>query len=184
MHAYEQYQPDIIILDINLPTKDGITLVGELRQITTTPILMLSARDDQRNIVQSLELGADDYVSKPFSPKEIISRIKAILRRGTTTKTNISTSGESRVQIELDENSLIAIIDNQEIPLTKSEFFLLKRIQDGDGKVVKREELMNEIMGYNNYVVDRTIDTHIKNIRKKVGEEKIATVRGLGYKIQ
>ena len=79
---------------------------------------------------------------------------------------------------------MIAIIDNQEISLTKSEFFLLKRIQDGDGKVVKREELMNEIMGYNNYVVDRTIDTHIKNIRKKVGEEKIVTVRGLGYKIQ
>ena len=92
MNAYEQYQPDIIILDINLPTKDGITLVGELRQITTTPILMLSARDDQRNIVQSLELGADDYVSKPFSPKEIISRIKAILRRGTTKKTSTSTS--------------------------------------------------------------------------------------------
>lgn len=172
---FHDIKPDIVILDINLPGKDGIQIVRDIREFSETPILMLSARDDQKAIIECLELGADDYVSKPFSPREIIMRLKAILRRGGV---KASQDGSTNYKdIRLVEDELCVYRDGVSHDLTKSEFYLLRRIIEGEGSVVKREELMHEIMGYSNYVYDRTIDTHVKNIRKKIGEDVIQTVR-------
>lgn len=177
--TFHQTHPDIVILDINLPGKDGIQIIRELREVSEIPVLMLSARDDQRNIIESLELGADDYVSKPFSPREIVMRLQAILRRW-----GIKSSAKWSVykDIRLVEDDLAAHRDGNKYDFTKSEFYILKRIIEWEGSVVTREELMHEIMGYSNYVYDRTIDTHVKNIRKKIWEDVIQTVRGIGYK--
>jgi two-component system response regulator MtrA len=179
LEAFRKVRPDVVILDINLPGQDGLTILRSLRTESSVPILMLSARDDQNNISTSFEFEADDYIGKPFSPKEVVMRIKAVLRRGT------SQSGKEWLiyrDLKLIESELKVIRGSNEALLTKSEFQLLKYIIAREGKVVSREDLMREIMGYANFLYDRTIDTHIKNIRHKIGEDVILTVRGIGYK--
>lgn len=179
LEAFRKVRPDVVILDINLPGQDGLTILRSLRAESSVPILMLSARDDQNNISTSFEFEADDYIGKPFSPKEVVMRIKAVLRRGT------SQSGKEWLiyrDLKLIESELKVIRGSNEALLTKSEFQLLKYIIAREGKVVSRDDLMREIMGYANFLYDRTIDTHIKNIRHKIGEDVILTVRGIGYK--
>lgn len=179
LEAFRKLQPDVVILDINLPGQDGLTILRELRAESSVPILMLSARDNHNNINTSFEAEADDYIGKPFSPKEVVMRIKAVLRRGTS-----QTGKEGLIyrDLRLVESELKVVRWNREALLTKSEFQLLKYIIAREGKVVSREDLMREIMGYANFLYDRTIDTHIKNIRHKVGDDVILTVRGIGYK--
>lgn len=178
--TFRKVRPDVVILDINLPGQDGLSILRALRLESSVPVLMLSARDDQNNISTSFEFEADDYIGKPFSPKEVIMRIKAVLRRGTATQSN----KEWLIyrDLKLVESELKVIRGTTESLLTKSEFQLLKYIIAREGKVVSREDLMREIMGYANFLYDRTIDTHIKNIRHKVGDDVILTVRGIGYK--
>ena len=177
---FRALKPDVIILDINLPGQDGLTILRTLRSESTVPILMLSARDDQNNINTSFEFEADDYIGKPFSPKEVVMRIKAVLRRGAPKST--SEWWISYRDLKLIESELKVIRWNQAAILTKSEFQLLRYIISKEWKVVSRDDLMREIMGYANFLYDRTIDTHIKNIRHKVGDDVILTVRGIGYK--
>jgi DNA-binding response OmpR family regulator len=141
---------------------------------------MLSARDDQNNISTSFEFEADDYIGKPFSPREVVMRIKAVLRRGTSQPNK--DGGTLYKDLKLIESDLKVIRGGTEAILTKSEFQLLKYIIAREGKVVSRDDLMREIMGYANFLYDRTIDTHIKNIRHKIGDDVILTVRGIGYK--
>ncbi len=179
IETFQKVKPDAIILDINLPGKDGLALLQEIRQLSSVPILMLSARDDQENISHSFENEADDYIGKPFSPKEVVMRLKAVLRRGTS---RASEEGMIYRDIRLVESDLRVIRGTTDIILTKSEFQLLKYILKHEGKVVSREDLMREIMGYANFLYDRTIDTHVKNIRHKIGDDVILTVRGIGYK--
>lgn len=176
---FTELAPQVIILDINLPGKDGLTVLKELREISHVPVLMLSARDDQDNINASFEYEADDYIGKPFSPREVIMRIKAILRRGTTQATP---KGLVYKDLRFIESELRVVRGNKSIILTKSEFQILTYIINHAGKIVSREDLMKEIMGYSNFLYDRTIDTHIKNIRHKVGDDVLITVRGIGYK--
>lgn len=178
--TFRALKPDVIILDINLPGQDGLTILRTLRSESSIPILMLSARDDQSNINTSFEFEADDYIGKPFSPKEVVMRIKAVLRRGAPKAT--SEWWISYRDLKLIESELKVIRWNQAAILTKSEFQLLRYIIGKEGKVVSRDDLMREIMGYANFLYDRTIDTHIKNIRHKVGDDVILTVRGIGYK--
>ncbi len=178
--TFRALKPDVIILDINLPGQDGLTILRTLRSESTVPILMLSARDDQNNINTSFEFEADDYIGKPFSPKEVVMRIKAVLRRWAPKTTN--EGWISYRDLKLIESELKVIRWNQAAILTKSEFQLLRYIIGKEGKVVSRDDLMREIMGYANFLYDRTIDTHIKNIRHKVGDDVILTVRGIGYK--
>jgi two-component system response regulator MtrA len=179
LEMFQSVQPDVVILDINLPGQDGLSVLKAIRSLSSVPILMLSARDDQANISTSFEFEADDYIGKPFSPKEVIMRIKAVLRRGSS-----QTGKEGLIyrDLRLIESDLKVIRGTQEALLTKSEFQLLKYIVAREGKVVSREDLMREIMGYANFLYDRTIDTHIKNIRHKIGDDVILTVRGIGYK--
>lgn len=179
MSTFRAVKPDVVVLDINLPGQDGLTILRTLRAESSVPVLMLSARDDQNNISTSFEFEADDYIGKPFSPKEVVMRIKAVLRRGTSQSNK---EGLIYRDLKLIESELKVVRGQNEALLTKSEFQLLKYIIAREGKVVSRDDLMREIMGYANFLYDRTIDTHIKNIRHKVGEDVILTVRGIGYK--
>lgn len=176
---FQAISPDVVILDINLPGKDGLSVLRDIRNISSVPILMLSARDDQTIINSSFESEADDYIGKPFSPKEVVMRIRAVLRRWS------SHSGKDGLvyrDLRLIESELKVVRWNKQSLLTKSEFQLLKYIISREGNVVSRDDLMRQIMWYSNFLYDRTIDTHIKNIRHKVWDDTIITVRWIGYK--
>lgn len=179
LHFFQAISPDVVILDINLPGKDGLSVLRDIRNISSVPILMLSARDDQTIINSSFESEADDYIGKPFSPKEVVMRIRAVLRRWS------SHSGKDGLvyrDLRLIESELKVVRWNKQSLLTKSEFQLLKYIISREGNVVSRDDLMRQIMWYSNFLYDRTIDTHIKNIRHKVWDDTIITVRWIGYK--
>ena len=179
--------PEIILLDIMLPTIDGLEVCKNLRQSETTikiPIIMLTAKGEESDIVIGLELGADDYVTKPFSPNELVARIKAILRRNKIhkqmTPNNTITIGPLLIKKDRHEVSL----NGNSLTLTLSEFNLLEALCSKPGRVFTREQLLDKIAGDNTYLIDRNIDVHIRGLRKKLGEDKdlIQTVRGIGYK--
>lgn len=174
---------DLIILDLNLPGKDGISICKAVRVHSQIPIIMLTARSWEFDRVAWLEIGADDYVSKPFSPRELLARINTILRRiSQNQKEDTTLLRFEDIEIDVQKNQVFK--QKKEIPFTKNEFEILKKIMEEDGNMVKRETLMKEIIGYDNYAFDRTIDTHIKNIRKKLGDtEVILTIRWQWYRL-
>ncbi len=175
-------EPDLLILDINLPGKDGITIAKEIRVDSDLPIVMLTARSSELDRITWLEIWADDYIAKPFSPRELLARINTILRRSKNEQKDdwILTFNN----IKIDVSKKIAYLDNKEISLTSNEFDILKKIIEEDGKIVKRETLMTEVIWYDQYIYDRTIDTHIKNLRKKVEDKDIIlTVRWEWYRL-
>jgi DNA-binding response OmpR family regulator len=181
--SFTQFKPQIIILDINLPGKNGIEICREIRAISDTPIIILSARESENDKVTLLELGADDYVAKPFSPRELMARIAAILKRTEQKKRNKGKSS-SFWNIEIDAKNFVATKNGEDLNLTKTEFAILEYFIKNAKWVIKRESLMKDIMGYDNYLYDRTIDTHVKNLRKKLGESiEIETIRWIGYRI-
>jgi two-component system, OmpR family, response regulator BaeR len=175
--------PDVILLDIMLPGKDGMTICQEIRSFSKVPILILSARVEEIDRLLGLELGADDYICKPFSPRELVARIKAVLRRN-----NSDTSKEILVAGPITINS-----DNHEVKiretylhLTPNEFELLRVLVSRPGYVFKRSDLISEILGNDFDGFDRIIDSHIKNLRKKIdkilpGNKIVHTVYGIGY---
>jgi len=172
----------LILLDINLPTKDGITICKTVRKTSKIPIIMLTAKTSESDILTGLDTGADDYITKPFSPKELISRIHALLRRSIG---EVDTSHIIHIKnISIDTQKVQVFVDNQEITLTKNEYELFLLIAQAHGKVVERNTIMKKVFGYENYILDRTIDTHIKNIRKKCNDKDIIlTIRGKGYRL-
>lgn len=170
---------DLIILDLNLPKKDGFSVCEEMRKTSIVPIIILSARDGEDDKVRALELGADDYISKPFSPRELVARIGAILKRlGKRTSTDTNNPLLSFETITLDMGEYILKISDTIIKATKTEFLILAYLIEHRDHIVERETLMKEIIGYDHYLYDRTIDTHMKNLRKKIGDAAIIeTVR-------
>jgi two-component system response regulator BaeR len=176
--------PDLILLDIMLPGKNGMELCREIRQFSNIPIIMITARVEEIDRLLGLELGADDYICKPFSPREVVARVKAILRRlHAEPQTHSLVVGS----ISLDDNTHQVMIDKQLLNLTPNEFGLLKILMGRPNRVFSRSELINRIQGYDFDGYDRTIDTHIKNLRKKIAQklpyqEIISTVYGIGYK--
>ncbi|MDD2916604.1 MAG: response regulator transcription factor [Candidatus Gracilibacteria bacterium] len=176
---------DIIILDLNLPKKDGFSVCEDIRGMSNIPIIILSARDNENDKVRALELGADDYISKPFSPRELMARIHAILKRlgqkiTEEKKDNILVF--ENLELNLEEH--ILKISQNPMKVTKTEFLILAYLIEHQNHIVERETLMKEIIGYEHYLYDRTIDTHMKNLRKKLGESaNIETIRGIGYRI-
>lgn len=176
---------DLIILDLNLPKKDGFSVCSEIRRTSSVPIIILSARDGEDDKVRALELGADDYISKPFSPRELIARIGAILKRlGKQTVTDKKDPILSFETITLDIGEYILKISDDAIKVTKTEFLILAYLIEHRDHIVERETLMKEIIGYDHYLYDRTIDTHMKNLRKKIGDAAtIETIRGVGYRL-
>jgi DNA-binding response OmpR family regulator len=185
VNTWKKENPALIILDINLPGKNGIEICREIRLTSRTPIIVLSARESEDDKVTLLELGADDYVSKPFSSRELVARIAAVAKRAEEKKE--SSKKEKMVtfgNITLDTKNYMTYLAEEEIKMTKTEFAILEYLIKNAKSVIKRESLMKNIMWYDNYLYDRTIDTHIKNIRKKLDTSiNIETVRGLGYRI-
>lgn len=184
VHSINKFKPELVILDINLPWKNWIDICKEISWKEDLSIIMLTARSSELDKITWLEIWADDYIAKPFSPRELLARIHTILRRSWK-QINIDESNIlSFKDIKLDLDKKIVFIDNKEISLTWNEFDLLKKIIEANWKLVSRDILMTEVMWYDNYVYDRTIDTHIKNLRKKIwGWDIILTVRGEWYRL-
>ena len=177
--------PDIIVLDIMLPGMDGLTVCRRLREnekSQNTPIVMLTAKSEESDIVIGLELGADDYMTKPFSPKELVARVKAVLRRGHTTNDKPRKIQAGPLSIDLEKHEVR--INSEEIKLTLAEFNLLKMLVSRPGRVFTREQLIESVSGADTFVIDRNIDVHIRALRKKIGthRDSILTIRGIGYK--
>jgi len=176
--------PALVLLDIMLPGKDGIDICREIRGFSNVPILMLTARVEEVDRIVGLELGADDYICKPFSPREVVARVKAVLRRGRAVA---DAPRQVAGPISLDAQAHQVTVDDHLLDLTPSEFGLLKVMMAQADRVFSRTELIDKVLGYQFEGYDRTIDSHIKNLRKKIAEKRpdldvIHTVYGVGYK--
>jgi two-component system response regulator BaeR len=182
---YHKDTPDLILLDIMLPGKDGIELCKEVRKFSSTPIIMLTAKTEEIDRLIGLELGADDYICKPFSPREVVARVKAVLRR-----TQPETVQDRLISgpVVVDRLKHQVFINDKEMQLTNSEFELLSVFMEQPERVFSRNDLISMVQGYDFEGYDRTIDSHIKNLRKKIdqqlpGQKMIQTVYGVGYKL-
>ncbi len=170
---------DLIILDIMLPKISGLTLLSEFRKSSDIPIIMLTALGDEKNQIDSFNLRADDYVTKPFSPNILIKRVEAVLRRcGKVLKEDMYIG-----DIYIDFNSFRAYYNKEDLGLTVKEFELLRILGENMGKVLTREKLLDKVWGYDFYGDDRIVDAHIKNLRKKLPFDIIKTLKGVGYMI-
>jgi len=172
---------DIIILDIMMPKLDGFSTLKKIKEIKNTPVILLSARKEEFDKLMGFELGSDDYLTKPFSPKELIARIKAITKRS---KNEIEVFKYEDLILDFKGHTLI--IDDQEVKLTPKEYELLTYFIKNQNQALSREQLLNKLWGYDFYGDDRTIDTHIKMLRNNLGKYRnlIITVRGMGYKFE
>jgi len=177
--------PALVLLDIMLPGADGITVCREVRRFSDVPIIMVTAKVEEIDRLIGLELGADDYICKPFSPREVVARVKAVLRR-----TNPGRVPQRLVAgpIVLTEDTRQVTIDGRPVSLTPSEFGLLSVLMASPERVFSRSELLDRVQGYQYEGYDRTIDSHVKNLRKKIaarlpGKEIILTLYGVGYKL-
>jgi len=177
---------ELIVLDVMLPGMNGFEILRRLRSESRTPVLMLTARGDDLDRILGLEIGADDYLPKPFNPRELAARIRAILRRANTKVSAQSSTPMVVGDLELNPSSRSVRMSGNVLNLTTIEFDLLEKLLKSAGRVVGREELVREVLGREFSPFDRSIDTHVCNLRKKVGPysdggERIKGVRGLGY---
>lgn len=182
-----QLVPDLIVLDLMLPGLDGLQVCRKLRANPATaeiPIVMLTAKGEESDIVVGLEMGADDYVSKPFSPKELMARIRAVLRRPRAGAVAAIEGRRSVGPVTIDPDRHEVFLNGAAIALTLAEYRLLSCLTSRPGRVFTREQLLEKITGGETYVIDRNVDVHVRAIRKKLGAdaEFIMTVRGVGYK--
>jgi DNA-binding response OmpR family regulator len=183
--AFRHETPDLIILDLMLPEVDGLDVARTIRRESDVPLIMLTARVEEADRLIGLELGADDYVTKPFSPREVVARVRAVLRRigGSEPASRIFTVGD--VTLDLDKRQ--ASVASQSVELTPTEFDLLVALMESPGRVFSRMQLLDKVQGYAYEGYDRTIDAHVKNLRQKLEEDPkhphyILTVYGVGYK--
>jgi two-component system, OmpR family, response regulator RegX3 len=181
----ERFDPDLVLLDLNLPDRDGRDVCRELRRASDVPIVMLTARGTETDRIVGLELGADDYVVKPFSSQEVISRIRAVLRRAGGKPTRLPAIHIRG--LEIDEGARAVRLDREELKLTRKEFDLLLELAQHPGQVVTREDLMARVWDVNWFGSTKTLDVHIRTLRKKLGDDAadarfIETVRGVGFR--
>ena len=168
----------LMLLDLMLPGKDGLAVCREVRSFTGIPIIMVTARADEVDRLLGLELGADDYICKPFSPREVVARVRAVLRRGPA----VASAG----RLVLDPSRYEAALDGHAVALTPVEFRLLKTLASAPGRIHSRDELLDGLYEDRRVVLDRTVDSHVKNLRRKLGEvapdeEIIRAIYGVGY---
>lgn len=185
LRAVEREKPDLVLLDIMLPGQSGLDVCRKIKtnpDLKDIPVIMITAKSEELDVVLGLELGADDYVTKPFSPKILFSRIRAVLRRGTEPEKPVQTLVFGPFTMEVDKYQLRK--KDKYITLTLSEFGILRRLVSSRGKVLTRNQLLDDIQNSDAFVVDRNIDVHVASLRKKLGPnfDYIETVRGVGYR--
>jgi two-component system, OmpR family, response regulator BaeR len=188
-----EHAPDAVLLDVMLPGKDGMAICREVRAFSQVPILMMTARAEEIDRLLGLELGADDYICKPFSPREVVARVKAVLRRAHAPGTHVDTSATATAAatappLLLDEDTFEARLFGIVLPLTPVEFRLLHALQLRPGRVMSRSNLIDALYLDHRVVSDRTVDSHIKNLRRKIadaghGIDPIVSIYGMGYKL-
>jgi DNA-binding response OmpR family regulator len=180
LEIVQTFAPDLIVLDLMLPRVGGLEICRMLRETSAIPIIMLTAKTTEHDKLTGLSLGADDYLTKPFSPRELVARVEAVLRRtGTTGTTPRIIAGA----LTIDPERCEVTVAGQSVALTATELRLLLSMARAPGRVFRRDELARLALGDDFEGLDRTIDAHIKNLRRKVGAEIIATVFGIGYKL-
>jgi len=189
LHTMRRESPDLLILDLGLPDRDGwdlIRLIRADRQLAGIPVIMLTARVDDNDKIVGLELGADDYITKPFNPREVVSRVRAVLRRtGANPQITFSCLSHADLTLDLDEHSLT--IQGDQVELTPTEFELLSLFMENPGHTYTREELLEKTLGYSYEGTGRTLDTHIRNLRLKIEPDPskpvyVQTVHHIGYR--
>jgi len=186
LKAARAFKPDLIILDLMLPGMDGIELLSRLRRESDVYVIMLTARTDETDKIVGLSVGADDYVTKPFSPRELVARVKAALRRiQTGAGSSVERSVLSFKRVKLDVGAHTVMVDENPIELTSLEFDLLKALAENRGRVLSREQLLEKVWGAEYFGEIRVVDVHLGHVRQKLGDESlIATVRGVGYRFE
>ncbi len=186
LSRYREGSPDLIVLDVAMPGMDGFAVLQEVRRTSDTPVIMLTARAEEIDRVLGLEIGADDYVTKPFSPRELVARIRAVLRRGHPARLDHDDVIEfAEMTIDLARREIH--VDGDAVELTALEFDLLAALASAPGRVFTRAQLLERVWGWDYFGAERVVDVHIGNLRKALGDDAaeprfIATVRGVGYK--
>jgi two-component system phosphate regulon response regulator PhoB len=176
----------LLLLDLMLPDGSGLDLFRELKQdksLSSMPVIIITAKDDEVDKVVGFELGADDYVTKPFSVRELILRVKAVLKRGERKSDNMEVQRQfGELKIDIDSHEVF--VNDEQVSLTALEFRLLSQLVDRRGRVQSRDQLLSDVWGYSSDVTTRTVDTHIKRLREKLGDmgKYVQTIRGVGYK--
>ena len=186
LKAARAYKPDLIVLDIMLPGMDGLELLSRLRRESDAYVILLTAKTEETDKIVGLAVGADDYVTKPFSPRELTARVKAALRR---LQTGAGSGSETAVlafkRLRIDTGARQVVLDDRPVELTAIEFDLLRALAENRGRVLTREQLLEKVWGYDYFGDTRVVDVHLGHIRQKLGEESlIATVRGVGYRFE
>lgn len=181
---FHEHKPDLVVLDVMLPGMDGWTVLHEIREESEVPVIMLTAKGDTLDRIQGLDLGADDYMAKPFDAKELLARIKAVLRRsvGTESERKIAMPG---LVVSLENYAVT--LDDKVVEMPPKEIELLYFLASHEGKVFTREQLLEQVWGFDFFGDSRTVDVHVKRIREKLGERdawEIKTVWGVGYKFE
>lgn len=196
--AYQQHQPDLVLLDLMLPGRDGLDICRELRQLGHVPIIMLTARVEEIDRLLGLELGADDYICKPFSPREVIARVKALLRRTQSyaqaaqrppEENTPAGTEEPGAALHIDSDRYLATLDGQPLSLTPVEFRMLRTLASAPGIIFSRDQLLSQLYNDHRVVADRTVDSHIKNLRRKLQairpeDDIIRSIYGVGYRLE
>ena len=182
LEKFHQHRPDLVLLDVLLPGIDGFAVCKTLRQESRVPIIMLTALEDDASQIKGFDAMADDYITKPFSMPLVLRRIEAVLRRSEQ-GTRAETAVIRYKDLTMDTDSFTVHIGQELVPLTTREFEILKFLLENQGRVFTRDHLLNSIWGYDFFGDEKIVNTHIKNIRKKLGAEYIETIRGVGYKI-
>lgn len=184
---HEAHAPDLVVLDVLMPEQDGLSVCKAIRSGGRTPIIFLSSRDEELDRVLGLDMGADDYMTKPFSPRELVSRVAAVLRRASGGEGQATALELSRDGLTMRPASHAVHYNEQPVPLTATEFALLLSLLKAPGRVFSRPQLASAAHGSDHHISDRTVDSHVRRIRRKLSEhgpDPIETVYGVGYKLR
>ena len=179
----ERVRPDLVVLDLMLPGLDGLEVCRRVQRDRPVPVLMLTARDDEADLLVGLGVGADDYMTKPFSPRELVARVRALLRR---VERRPAPTGDAMVvgRVELDPAARKVVVGGEPVHLTPTEFDLLRLLAGRPGAVFTREQLLAEVWGWRDASGTRTVDSHVRGLRRKLGADLIRTVHGVGYALE
>ena len=181
---FESTKPDLMVLDLMLPDMDGLEICRQIRSSSDVPILMLTARDDDVDKIVGLEVGADDYLTKPFNPRELVARIKTILRRSATAARRPQEAAMEHGNVRIDAGRREVTVRGEQVQLAPKEFDLLWELLDHRGLVLTRDQLLERVWGYTFAGDTRTVDVHVRQLRRKLGDDcPVATVWGVGYKV-